>query len=131
MDIRKMPISELNTEEGAEDLVRSEAMRPYMKLAIAKLQNSGSEEALEELKAIPLEKRYMWRVASALKWALADCDDENVEADRITMSREDFSKLTEFLRFRPVQFCIVLRALFGEQEMLRLMKSAVTLAKQT
>jgi len=30
---------------------------------------------------LPLEKRYTWRVFSALKWALADFEDEYVGLD--------------------------------------------------
>jgi hypothetical protein len=46
---------------------------------------------LEAIRNLPLEKRYVWRIASALKWAFADCDDMNVDADRRTMSVEDFA----------------------------------------
>ncbi len=42
--------------------------------------------------ALPLEKRYAWRVASALKWAFADFENLNVVADRRTLSQEDLNK---------------------------------------
>jgi hypothetical protein len=37
---------------------------------------------LEVVRQLPLEKRYVWRVASALKWGFADFDNVNVNADR-------------------------------------------------
>ena len=40
---------------------------------------------LKEVAALPLEKRYVWRVASTLKWAFADFDSMNMEADRQTL----------------------------------------------
>ena len=41
----------------------------------------GTEVALQVLRDLPLEKRYTWRVFSALKWAFADFDDESVRLD--------------------------------------------------
>ena len=85
---------------------------------------------LEALRRVPLEKRYVWRVASALKWAFVDCEDMNVEADRRTMTAEDFTKLRELLKLRPMQFAIFLRALFGPEEMERLMLQGIAAGKQ-
>jgi hypothetical protein len=39
---------------------------------------AGLEAALEVVRDLPLEKRYTWRVFSALKWAFADFEDEYV-----------------------------------------------------
>jgi len=41
-------------------------------------------------------------VAPALKWGFADCDDLSMEADQRTLTPEDFTKVMELLRFRPV-----------------------------
>jgi hypothetical protein len=38
--------------------------------------------ATAEIAALPLEKRYVWRVVSALQWAFADMDTLTVEVDR-------------------------------------------------
>ena len=67
---------------------------------------------------------------SALKWGLADCDDLSVKADRQTLTEEDFAKVLDLLKFRPNQFCIVLRALLGAEEMQRLMVEAIGVARQ-
>jgi len=37
-------------------------------------------------------------VASALKWAVADFDDLGVDADRQTLSPEDFAKVMDLLK---------------------------------
>jgi hypothetical protein len=76
------------------------------------------------------EKRYVWRVASALKWGLADFDSLNVKVDRETMSAEDRGQVVESLKHRPVQLCIFLKALLGAEEMQRLMVQAIKVAKQ-
>jgi len=79
---------------------------------------------------LPLAKRYIWRVASALKWAFADLETVNVNVDRQTLSSEDLRKVAELLRFRPLQLCIFLKTLLGQEAMERMMAEAVALADQ-
>jgi len=85
--------------------------------------------AIEEITALPLEKRYTWRVASALKWAFADFEGLSVVADRRTLCQEDLDKLVDLLRVRPIQFCMFLAALFGEARMEKLISSSVEQVK--
>jgi len=56
-------------EPEAEDLIASAAMQPYMNLARAVMGHKDVGPAIEKITALPLEERYTWRVASALKWA--------------------------------------------------------------
>jgi hypothetical protein len=79
---------------------------------------------------LPLEKRYIWRVASALKWGLADCGSLSVQADRQTLTPEDIAKVMDLLKFRPMQLAIVLKALVGADEMQRMMVQAIAVAKK-
>jgi len=74
---------------------------------------------------------YVWRVASALKWAFADLDDLSVSADKDTLTPEDFAKVQDLLKLRPIQFCLFLKALVGTEEMLRMMVEAIKVAKQS
>ena len=69
-------------------------------------------------------------MASALKWGFADFDDLGVEADRATLTAEDFAKVKDLLKFRPMQFCLFLKALVGAEEMQRMMVEAIGVAKQ-
>ena len=69
-------------------------------------------------------------MASAPKWAFADCDDLSVEADKRTLTPEDFAKVWELLKFRPMQLAIVLKALVGADEMQRIMIEAIGVAKR-
>lgn len=112
-------------EEEARELLDSPLMRPYMRLALAVASGEKIRPALEEIAALPLEQRYVWRVASALKWAFADLDMMSVGADRRTLSPEHDQKLSDLLRVRPVQFCLYLSALFGEKQMDAIMSSAI------
>jgi hypothetical protein len=66
--IEKIPLKDLKTAEGADELVQSAMMRPYVRLAEAILTNQGLKEAVAEIGNLPLEQRYVWRVLSALKW---------------------------------------------------------------
>jgi hypothetical protein len=128
-DPKQIPISELKSEDGAEELVRSEAMKPYLDLILATMSGRDSTAAMEALAALPLEKRYVWRVASALKWAFADSETMNVEADRQTLSVVDQRRLLEELRLRPLQFCLFLSALVGPNQMAKLMVEAIKTAR--
>ena len=127
---KRIPIKNLISEDGVDELLDSPEMQPYMNLAMAAMQGSDPSPELENLRQLPLEKRYIWRVASALKWAFADFDTANVKADKETLSPEDFAKVMELLKFRPMQFCIFLKALVGVKQMQQMMIEAIGAAKQ-
>lgn len=128
---RRIPIRELRQEEGAHELATSKDMEPYIEFVKAVLTNADTTAELESIRQLPLERRYVWRVASALKWAFADFDELSVDADRLTLTEEDASKLIHLLRHRPLQFCIFLKALLGAEAMESLMTEAVRVAKET
>ncbi len=122
--------SSLKMEEGAEELLNSPEMQPYGRYIEAAMLGSDVGPSMREIADLPLEKRYVWRVASALKWAFADFEDWNAVVDRKTLQQEDFDKLMKLLRFRPIQLCLFLRALVGTEEMERVVNYAITVAKQ-
>ena len=99
-------------------------------MALAIMGGKNASAAVAEIAALPLEERYVWRVASALKWVFADFDTINVEADRLALSPEDRERLEGILKHRPLQFCMFLKTLFGEQEMQIMMVQATKIAKQ-
>ena len=127
---KQIPIKNLRQEEGANELASSPDMEPYVNFAAALMRGNDPTPELEAIRQLPVETRYVWRVASALKWGFADFDDLGVDADRQTLSPEDFAKVTDLLRIRPMQFCIFLKALVGLEEMQRLMVEAIKVAKQ-
>ena len=127
-DIKRIPIKELRQEEGASELASSPDMEPYLRLIMAEMQGVDVQPHLEALSKLPLEKRYVWRVASAMKWGFADFDSEPVAADRDTMNAEDLAKVVDLLKFRPFQFCVFLKALVGAEEMKNMMLKAISLA---
>jgi hypothetical protein len=127
---RKVPIKNLKTEDGAEDMVRSANMRPYLRVAEAMVKTEGLTEAVAAIGDLPLEERYLWRVLSALKWGFADFDSVNVVIDRKTLSPEDRRRVAELIQHRPVQFCIFLKALLGAKAMEEMMTQAIAVAKK-
>jgi hypothetical protein len=129
-EIKRVPIKDLVSEDGAHELATSENMQPYLRLLTAGLQNKDTAPHLEEITKLPLEKRYIWRIASALKWGFADFDSVYIPVDRETLSAEDLSKVVKLLRLRPLQLCIFLKALLGEEAMERMMNAAIAGAKQ-
>ena len=124
-----IPFGNIRSEDGAHELATSENMQPYLRLFKAGLQNKDTTPQIGEITALPLEKRYIWRVASALKWGFADFEDVYVAVDRETLSEEDLDKVMELLRSRPMQFCLFLKALVGPEEMERMMAEGMATAK--
>ena len=124
-----IPPQDLKMEPGAEELLSSPALKPYMNLALAVMAHKDVRPAIEEISALPLEERYTWRVASALKWAFADFENLSVVADRRTLCQADLDKLVDLIRLRPLQFCMFLAALFGEERMEKLISSSVEQVK--
>jgi hypothetical protein len=128
-EIKRIPISDLKSEDGAHELATSPEMQPYLQLMIAEMQGKDTAPHVAAIRALPLEKRYVWRVASALKWAFADLETSYVDADCQSLSPEDQKRLVELLQHRPVQLCLFLSALVGEEQMERLMISAIRSAR--
>jgi hypothetical protein len=129
-DIKRIPIKDLRQEEGASELASSPDMEPYLDYVIASMQGGDLLPHLDVLSKLPLEKRYVWRVASAMKWGFADFDSVPVAADRATLNSEDFAKVIDLLKFRPIQFCIFLKELVGAEEMKKMMLKAIVLAQK-
>jgi len=129
--ISRVPISEIHSEEGAQDLVRSERMKPYLAFLKAQMSGQDTEPYLAALAALQLEERYVWRVMSALKWAFCDLDTENAIADLHTLSANDLKKVVEPLSLRSIQFCLFVNALIGEDATERIMQHAVKCAKES
>jgi hypothetical protein len=124
-----VPIDSIKMEDGAEELISAPEMQPYGRYIEAAMFGRDIGDSLEGIAALPLEKRYVWRVASALKWGFADFEDWNVVADRKTLCSADADKLAELLKHRPIQFCMFFMALVGADEMERLMNHAISVAK--
>jgi hypothetical protein len=79
---KRIPIRDLNSEDAAHELATSSDMQPYLQLMMAHMQGDDTAPLLSAISELPLEKRYVWRVASALKWAFADVETGHVERNR-------------------------------------------------
>ena len=129
--INSLPISEIHSEDGVQELVRSEKMKPYLAILKAQMSGQDTEPHLAALAALPLEERYVWRVMSALKWAFCDLDTENAIADLHTLSEDDLKKVLEPLSLRAIQFCLFVNALIGEDATERIMQHALRCATES
>jgi hypothetical protein len=123
-------VDEIKFEEGAEESLSSPEMRPYIDLMKALIGKEDTSSHLEEIRQIPLEKRYVWRIASAVKWGFADFDDVSVAVDRQTLSPENLAKVKELVKHRPIQFCLFVKELVGVEEMERLINQGIAIAKE-
>ena len=129
--ISRLPISEIQFEEGAQELIRSEKMKPYLALLKAQIGGQDTEPFLTTLAALPLEERYVWRVISAMKWAFCDLETESAIADFRTLSEEDRVRVAEPLTLRATQFCLFVNALLGKEATERIMQHAIKCAKES
>jgi restriction system protein len=129
-EIKQVLLQGLTSEERADELAESAAMQPYIRLAVALLEGKSLRDSVTEIAALPLEQRYVWRVLSALKWGFADFDSVNAVIDRKTLRPEDRGRIADLVMQRPIQFCLFLKALFGERAMERMMLQAIDIAKK-
>ena len=83
MEMHSVRLRGVKVDPLAHELATSEGNRPYLDCLIKAYRNNGvgPEAALQVVQDLPLEKRYTWRVFSALKWAFADFEDEYVALD--------------------------------------------------
>jgi len=128
-DPESIPISSIRVEDGSQELVRSEKMKPYLELLKAQISGQDTTQFVEALAALPLEDRYSWRMTSALKWAFCDLETENLIADLDTLSAADVKKLIEPLQMRTFQFSIFLLTMLGEEAGEHLILQALNGAK--
>ena len=122
---KMIPIGDLRTEPGSEELAGSASMKPYLEVLKAATGGQDTNPALDALAALPLEQRYVWRVVSALKWGLCDLDTESVAADIATLSEQDLKSVAEPLELRAMQFSLFVKALVGETEAREIMLRAL------
>ena len=127
---KMIPIGDLRTEPGSEELVRSDGMKPYLEVLKAEMSGRDTGPALAALAALPLEQRYVWRVISALKWGLCDLDTESVSADVGTLSEQELKTVTEPLALRAMQFSLFTKALVGETAAREIMLRALACQAQ-
>ena len=128
---QSVPISALRQEVGAQDLVRSEKMRPYLELLKAHIGGQDTGPYLAALAELPLEERYVWRVISALKWAFCDLETENVLADLETLSEDDLKLVAQPIAMRAIQFSLFAKALLGQEAAEQIMLRATRILKQS
>lgn len=59
-DPGSIPISSIRVEDGANELVRSEKMKPYLELLKAEISGQDTTPFVEALAALPREDRRAW-----------------------------------------------------------------------
>jgi hypothetical protein len=115
----------IKTDPVGDELANSEEMKVYDDVFVASMSGGDIEAALQRVAALKLNKRYVWRVASALDWAFADSDSETAKLDWALMSEEERAEVSHMLRLRVVQFAFFIRALYGKEECIRRFEEAL------
>ena len=130
---RKMvDLRQFERDPIAEELMKLPELQPYLQYVQAVLSHDDEQAALNKIRGIPLDKRYLYRILTALEWGFADFDSFNVVADLKTLESSEVQKLIEDrkLIFRPAQLCILLMVLMGSKNMEQLMLDAIKSAKE-
>jgi hypothetical protein len=129
-DVRTIPVSQIPIEGGALKMLSKPEIQPYLAHAEAAITGQGCDEATSAIAELPLERRYIWRIASSLKQAFCDFDKSSVRADLGTMNAEDFDNVLGLIERRPVQFAMLLRTVFGAEQMESMLLDAIDIAKR-
>jgi hypothetical protein len=116
MEIHNVSLRGIKVDPLAHELATSEGTQPYLDCAIKAYCNDAVafESALEVVRDLPLEKRYTWRVFSALKWAFADFEDEYVALDLPHIPEVTRLEMTKELELRFQQLQILLQTFHTE-----------------
>ena len=111
MEMHNVSIRGIKVDPLPHELATSEGTHPYLDYLIKAYGSNGAglEAALRVIRDLPLEKRYTWRVFSALKWAFADFEDEYVAFDLPHIPEPARSEMTEELERRLLQLQMLLQ----------------------
>jgi hypothetical protein len=114
--MHNVSIRGIGVDPLAHELATSEETRPYLDCLIKAYRNdaAGLEAALQVVRDLPLEKRYTWRVFSALKWAFADFEDEYVKLDLPHIPEPTRLEMTKELELRFQQLQMLLQTFHTE-----------------
>ena len=114
--MHKCLTKDINTDPLAHELATSEGMQPYLNCLIKAYINNGAglEAALQVVRDSPLEKRYVWRVFYALKWAFADFEDEYIALDLPHIPEPTRSEMIKELQLRLQQLQMLLQTFHTE-----------------
>lgn len=129
-DVQMVSITDISVEDGAQQMATSPDMEPYLMNAEAVLTGHGTDRATTALSELPLEHRYIFRIVTGLKQAFCDFDKSSVRADLSTMNAEEFDAVVQLIDCRVLQFAMLLRTVFGAEEMQRMLLDAVEIAKR-
>src|SRR5580704_1502258 len=111
MEMHNARLRGVKVDPLAHELATSGGTHPYLDCVIKAHRNNaaGLEAALQVVRDLPLQKRYTWRVFSALKWAFADFDDEYVKLDLLHIPEPTRSEMTKELELRFQQLQMLLQ----------------------
>jgi hypothetical protein len=116
METKNVPLKDIKIDPLAEELSNSDEARRYLDYFTRSISGdaAGVEAALQALRDLPLEKRYTWRVFSALKWAFADFESASVRLDLPHIPEPTRSEMTKELELRFQQLQILLQTFHTE-----------------
>jgi hypothetical protein len=108
----RIPLSQIDTDPAGDMLAESKDIKPYIDHYCALVTGVDSEKTLAAIAALPVDKRYLFRVVQCADWALADYDSSTVKLDIPYMP--DLESIKEKLRVRLWQLRDLVATLEGK-----------------
>ena len=108
----RIPLSQIEPDPVGDMLAESDGVKPYINYYCALATGVGIRKTLAVMAALPVDKRYLFRLVQCLDWALADYDDCTVELDMPYMP--DLENIKERLQIRLWQLRDLLATLGGK-----------------
>lgn len=111
-----IPAANLNPDPEGRGLLDAAEMQVYDRVLMAAMADRKAEfsAAVRDLRALPLESRYLWRIISALGFVFGDFDSACVRIDLQTLPDKETDRLCQLTRERGIQFLIWLREMLGQ-----------------
>ena len=126
--LREMAPVPVKRESGASGKV-GHSTESYLMAHAAIMNGEPRDEVLKrEFGTLALQERYLSRISKALDLAFEDFDREYIMMDLETLSRQERAKL--FRGYYAIQYCQLLTALVGPDQMRALVTNAMQVAME-
>jgi len=129
----RVPFSTIHADPEGTGLLDASEMKIYDRILMAEITDRKQEllVGLKELENIPIAQRYISRIIAAFDFAFGDFDSACIRFDLMTLPAKERDRMDEAIRFRTTQFCIMLRELFGVEEMQHILQVTMKLCSES
>jgi hypothetical protein len=122
---KTLPMSTVKPDPEGAGLLDAHQMQIYDEIIMTAMKGSDLSEAIQRLRAVPVEQRYISRIIAALGFVFGDFDGACVRLDLDTLPSDELDRITTLLHIMSAQFCMLVAAVFGPDLMRTIMSDAM------